>query len=56
MYALILPLGIINILLVMMQLLSGLRIIRISFKAHKYFGIALGISATLHGVIAIFFT
>jgi len=56
MYSLLLPLGIINFLLVLIQILGGLKIIRISYKAHKYFGISLGFFALLHGTIAIFFT
>jgi hypothetical protein len=54
MYSLILPLGILNFLLVLIQILGGLKIIKISYKAHKYFGIALGCSALLHGALAIF--
>lgn len=54
MYSLILPLGILNFLLVLIQVLGGLKIIRISYKAHKNFGIALAFFALLHGVIAIF--
>jgi hypothetical protein len=53
--SLILPLGIINFLLILIQLVSGLRIIKIPHKAHRYFGIALGVFATIHGVIAVFF-
>ena len=56
MYQLILPLGIINFVLVAIQILSGLKIIKMSYKAHKYCGIALGFFAALHGTIAIFFT
>lgn len=56
MYSLILPLGIINFLLVAIQILSGLKIVKISYKAHKYCGIALGVAALTHGAIAIFFT
>jgi hypothetical protein len=56
MYVLILPLGIINFLLIMVQILSGLRVIKIPFKAHKYCGIALGVFALIHGAIAVFFT
>jgi hypothetical protein len=55
MYTLILPLGIINFILITIQILSGLKIIKISFRAHKYFGLALGVGALLHGTIAIFF-
>ncbi len=56
MYSLIMPLGIINMVLVAIQVLGGLRILKISFKAHKYFGIALGVFAFLHGAIAIIYT
>jgi hypothetical protein len=56
MYNLILPLGIINFILVMIQILSGTKVIKISFRMHRNFGIALGISAFIHGAIAIFFT
>ncbi|MBN1790929.1 MAG: hypothetical protein JW830_10560 [Bacteroidales bacterium] len=56
MYSLILPLGIINFILVLVQVFSGLKILKISFKAHKYCGIALGVFALLHGAIAIIFT
>lgn len=56
MYELILPLGIINFLLVLMQILGGLKIIKVSYKTHKFLGIALGVFALLHGAIAIFFS
>lgn len=56
MYNLILPLGIINILLVALQVLGGLKVIRISFKTHKYLGIMLGIFALIHGALAVFLT
>ncbi|MCU0456443.1 MAG: hypothetical protein MUE74_09090 [Bacteroidales bacterium] len=56
MYDLILPLGIINIVLVALQVLGGLKIIKISFKTHKYLGIMLGIFALIHGALAVFFT
>jgi hypothetical protein len=55
MYSLILPLGIINFLLVLIQVLSGLKIIKVSYKTHKYCGITLAVGALLHGTIAIFF-
>ena len=55
MYVLILPLGIINLILVAIQVLSGLKIIKISYKAHKYFGITLGVLALVHGAIALIY-
>jgi hypothetical protein len=56
MYGLILPLGIINFLLVAVQILGGMKIIKVPYKIHKYMGIALGVFALIHGTIAIFFT
>ena len=56
MYSLILPLGIINLILVLIQVLSGLKIIKIPFKAHKFSGIALAVGALLLGAIAVFCT
>ncbi len=49
----ILILGIINFLLVLFQVTSGLRYIKMSFAAHKRAGIALLITATIHGTLAI---
>ena len=56
MYSLILPLGIINLALAAVQVLSGLRLIKVPFKVHKYCGIALGIFAVMHAAVAIIFT
>jgi hypothetical protein len=50
----ILVLGIINFVLVLFQVASGMRYITMSFAAHKRAGITLLITATLHGAIAIF--
>jgi hypothetical protein len=55
MYQLILPLGIVNFLLIVIQLLGGLRIVKVPFKVHKILGILLGVFALIHGAIAIFF-
>jgi hypothetical protein len=56
MYALILPLGIINFVLVVIQILSGTKVIKMSYKLHRNLGIALGFFVLAHGAIAIFFT
>jgi len=56
MYELILPLGIVNFILVVVQILGGMKVIKISYKTHKYLGITLGVSALLHGAIAFIFT
>jgi hypothetical protein len=55
MYVLILPLGIINFLLILIQVLGGLKVIKVPYKAHRNFGIALAFFALLHGTIALFF-
>ena len=46
-------LGIVNGVLVFMQLAGGLRWVGISFAAHKRTGILLAVTASLHGVLAI---
>lgn len=51
--SIILILGIINFVLVLFQLSSGLKFIRVSFGLHKNTGIVLFFTATLHGVLAI---
>jgi hypothetical protein len=50
----ILILGIINFILVLFQVASGMRYIIMSFTTHKRAGITLLVTATLHGAIAIF--
>jgi hypothetical protein len=52
--SIILLLGICNLLLVFFQLLSGLRIIKVSPKVHKKTGIALVFFALVHGLLALF--
>ena len=51
--SIILILGIINFVLVIFQLSSGLSFIRVSFGFHKNTGIVLFFTATLHGALAI---
>jgi hypothetical protein len=51
--SIILLLGILNLLLVALQLLGGLRIVKIPFKIHRTCGILLVISSVLHGLLAI---
>ena len=46
-------LGVLNLTLVLFQLLSGLRVIKIPFGIHKKAGITLFISATIHGTLAL---
>lgn len=46
--------GIINFILLLFQLLSGLRVIKVKIKVHKTTGIILFVIATLHGIIGIF--
>jgi hypothetical protein len=56
MYSLILPLGIINLVLVLIQILGGLKVIGIPYKTHKKIGIVLGVFVVLHATIAIVYT
>jgi hypothetical protein len=49
----ILILGIINFLLLLFQLATGLRWIKVRFGVHKKTGIALFIAAFLHGALAV---
>jgi len=51
--SIILILGIINFLLLLVQLTSGLHIVKLSFRAHKSAGIVLFITGSLHGLLAI---
>ena len=47
--------GIINLLLVLFQVGSGLRIIKIPFAFHKKTGLLLLLTALIHGGLAIYF-
>jgi hypothetical protein len=51
--SIVLILGVINFLLILFQLSSGLRLIRVSFLTHRKSGIALLISASLHALLGI---
>ncbi|HQG77124.1 MAG TPA: hypothetical protein PLS58_06520 [Bacteroidales bacterium] len=55
MYFLVLPLGIINLILVALQILGGLKIVKIPFRWHRNLGIALGVFALLHASIALIY-
>jgi hypothetical protein len=48
----ILLLGVLNFILVLFQMSSGLRWIRVPLGLHKRTGITLVISATLHAILA----
>jgi len=50
--SIILILGILNFLLILFQLSSGRRWIKVPFGVHRKTGTILLISATLHGVLA----
>ncbi len=52
--SIILLLGICNLLLVLFQLVSGFRIIKVNPKVHKKTGIALVIFTLAHGFLAFF--
>ncbi|MCX8118785.1 MAG: hypothetical protein N3G78_12780 [Desulfobacterota bacterium] len=44
--------GVFNFLLILFQLSTGLRWIKVPFRVHKRSGLALLASATLHGLLA----
>jgi hypothetical protein len=50
----ILILGILNMLLILFQISSGLRWIKVPFGVHKRTGVVLFFSAALHGLLAIY--
>jgi hypothetical protein len=51
--SIILILGICNLLLVLFQAASGLRIIKVKFGAHKKAGLILAIFAAAHAALAV---
>lgn len=51
--SIILILGLINLLLLSLQLSSGLRWIKLPFGVHRKTGIALFVTALIHGVLGI---
>jgi hypothetical protein len=50
--SLILILGILNLLLILFQMTTGLRWIKVSFQIHRGTGITLFVSAVLHAFFA----
>ncbi|MDP2973368.1 MAG: hypothetical protein Q8P64_29805 [Deltaproteobacteria bacterium] len=50
--SIILMLGILNFLLILFQMSTGLRWIKVPFGVHQKTGITLLVSATLHAVLA----
>lgn len=50
--SIILILGLLNMLLIVFQLLSGLRVLRLPMVIHRRTGMALVVTALLHAVIA----
>jgi len=51
--SIVLIIGIINFILILFQLSSGLRLIKVSFLTHRKTGIALLISASVHALFGI---
>jgi hypothetical protein len=45
--------GIVNMLLILFQVLGGLKVIKVPFKVHKWAGITLLITAAAHATLAI---
>lgn len=50
--SIILILGLLNMLLIVFQLLSGLRVLRLPMAIHRRAGMALVVTALLHAVLA----
>jgi hypothetical protein len=50
--SIILILGLVNMILVLFQLSTGLRWIKVPFQMHRRTGMLLFISATIHGILA----
>ena len=51
--SIILLLGVVNALLLLFQLLSGFRVIKVSYSIHKKTGILLFFTAFIHGALGI---
>ncbi len=51
--SIVLILGVINFLLILFQLSSGLRLVKVSFPTHRKTGIVLLISAFIHAIFGI---
>jgi hypothetical protein len=51
--SIILILGLINLLLLSLQLSSGLRWVKLPFGVHRKTGIALFVTALIHGILGI---
>jgi hypothetical protein len=54
-WTLVFALGIVNAALLLFQLGTGLRIIKVKFGVHRKAGILLAVCALIHGVLALFF-
>jgi hypothetical protein len=53
MMTIILVLGMVNVILILFQLVTGFHIIKIRFKIHRFTGLILAVSALAHGILAI---
>ena len=51
-FSLILILGLVNLVLVLFQLSTGMRWVKVPFKVHRTSGILLVVSAVVHGLLA----
>ncbi len=51
--SIILILGIVNMILLLFQISSGLRWIRVSFASHRRSGVLLFLTALIHGGLAV---
>lgn len=51
--SIILLLGLVNLVLLLFQLLTGLRVLKVPFGVHRKTGIALFVVATTHGLLGL---
>lgn len=51
-FSIVALLGVINLLLVAFQLITGLRLVKVGFGVHQKSGIALFVTASIHAVLA----
>ena len=52
MMTIILTLGILNLLFIIFQVLTGFHVIKVRIRIHRIIGIVLAVTALVHGIIA----
>ena len=52
MMTIILTLGILNLLFIIFQVLTGFHVIKVRIRIHRIIGIVLAVTALVHGIVA----